>query len=194
MLKYCFLLFTLSTFSQTDSLLLAKKDSIYKSKAISFYSDEIYSTTIYKNTATNTAMGSATSRSIRFNFKVGNNSVINIGRKGKNLRDALKDDHEAIAELNKAYKYHLRKKRINNTLEYVSYLVAFGSFVPFFIGITNDNDPANALTIGGGAGVVAGWVGIYYFKNRTNKHMDNFAYSLRRSVEIYNTNLFQKTR
>lgn len=193
MLKYCFLLFTLSVFSQTDSLLLAKKDSIYNTRAIRFYADQVFSTTVYRDFNTNVVMGSASARSLKFNFQVGTGNVINIGRRAKNLRLVLKDDPEAIAELNRAYTVHLRKKRVNNTLEYVSYFAAFGCIVPLFLGIDRDeNNRVNALSVAGGTGVIAGWVGIYYFKNRTDKHMDAFSVSLQRSVQIYNANLLKK--
>lgn len=191
-ITFLLLCYSLFVCSQSDSLKRAKIDSIYNTKAIRFYTQQIYSTTVYKNASTNAPMGSATSRSLKFNFQVGDDRIINIGRKSKNLREAIKDDPEAIAELNKAYKVHLRKKRINNTLEYVSYFVAFGSIVPLFIGADRDVDKVNALSVGGGIGVVAGWAGIYYFKYRTDKHMDNFSASLSRSVQIYNANIYKK--
>lgn len=177
-------LISASAQAQNDSL---HKDSAYKSKCIYFYVYDVHSSSGYRNVSTNQNMGTTSSRSITFYFKVGDEGAVTRLRKnGKNLKAAIASDPEALKEFNNGYNKHLRKKRIANVLEFVSYAVAFTSVVPLLIGI-DDEQPAK--TVAGGVGVVAGITGIYVFKQMTDRQMDKFRDSIVKSVEVYNANL-----
>jgi|GEM_PF-5745183 len=176
-------------FSQHNSAL--NKDSVTKNELIYFYSATVNSSTNW-STYSGQSAGSATSRSLILRYKVGiDGDVMSIGRRGKNLKKIIRKDSLARNEFNRAYKVHLRKKRICNTIEVFSYLVTLGSAVTLFFGL--DEDPQlNGLSVAGGLGTTAGFASILIFKNRTDRHMDDFAASLAKSVEIYNTNLLKK--
>ena len=101
----------------------------------------------------------------------------------------LKSDTEAYAELQRAYKVHLRKKRICNILEYAGYAITLASAAFLFVGLDNyEADGVNGFLIGGGIGVVAGITDIVGFYILTEKHMDAFSKSIQKSISIYNKN------
>lgn len=179
-------------FAQQETL---NRDSVIKNDLIYFMSNDIYSTTEWKTYA-GESKGSATSRSLILRFRIGKEGdIMNIGRKGKYLKQYLIKDPEAYAEFRRAYKVHLRKKRICNTLEYFSYAATTAGAIFLFIGLDNyEDDGITAPLVAGGAGVVAGFTGIYVFKSLTDKHMDAFAASLNKSVKIYNDNLLKKCK
>ena len=182
-------------YSQTDSISRKIKiDSLYKFHLIHAFFTESYSTTNYYKGGV--GVGSATSRSMFFDFRVGIDGPIkNIGKRGKTLQKVLIADPIAHSECNKAYKVHLRKKRICNSLEFLGYATAIGSAIAVFVGLDNyeDNGVTPALVIGG-VGVALSLTDIIVFKKRTDKHMDAFSNSIRQSILTYNQNLISKIK
>ncbi len=185
-----FLVFLVSVnLSQTDSLAYKQKlESIKKDKLIYAYFTESYSTTNYSQGGV--GKGSATSRSMSFDFRLGSEGRLqNIGKRGSNLKPILINDKIAYDELNKAYNVHLRKKRICNALEVVGYVTLVASAIVLFVGGSNyENDGITPPLVIGGVGVVLSLTDIAVFKRRTDKHMDNFSNSIQQSVLIYNQN------
>lgn len=179
-----FSLFFLFSFSQND----LKLDSTLRSRLIYATSTEVFSSTSFRNSSTG-----ASARGLAVDFRVGPDGYYQTaGRRGKSLKAIFKDDPEALTELRRAYKVHLRKKRICNTLEYISYGVIVGSVIPFFIGLDDyETEGVTGLVVGGGIGVVAGFAGVLIFKKRTDKHMDDWRESVLRSISIYNNNLIK---
>jgi hypothetical protein len=182
----------LFTQGQSDSLRRQQRmDSIIKYHFIFNSTTDVSSVTSYQ-TFEGQGKGSTTTRSIDVDFRVGTEGWFqNIGRRGKNLKKVLQHDSEAMAELHKAYHVHLRKKRLFNTLEYISYPVALGSIAPLVFGI---DDSRPGLIAIGAVGVVAGWVGIYTFWQLTEKHMDAWKVSVNRAINIYNKNLLKNIK
>ena len=185
-----FLIFlSVNGFSQDTIKPSTKLDSIKKYELIYTYITETKTFTKYE-TQSGEKKGSTSTRGIFIDFKVGEDGRIqNIGRKGRNLMLILKSDTEAYAELQRAYKVHLRKKRICNTLEYVGYAITLASAAFLFVGLDNyEVDGVNGFLIGGGIGVVAGITDIVGFYILTEKHMDAFSKSIQKSISIYNKN------
>jgi len=143
------------------------------------------STTIYSSGKSTRATG------YRVRFKVGENAEFQkLGRNGKRLRKALANDQQALSQLDKAYKVHLRKKRIFNFLELTSKLALVGSMAPLIIGLDDyQNTGVTPLAVVGGVTLVAGLTGVFIFPKLTDKHMDLWANSVDASVRIYNENL-----
>ncbi len=189
------LLLPFLTFSQTaDQTRAAKRDSVKKNHFIYTYLQETISTTNYSSNGQ--ARGSTTSRGIFIDFRVGVDGPIkNIGRKCKSLENVIKNDPEAYAEFKKAYKVHLRKKRICNALEYIGYAVIVGGAISLFVGLDNyETDGVTTPAVIGGVGVVGGLTQIIVFHKLTDKHMDAFSKSIQETIQIYNTNLLAKIK
>ncbi|MCD6068261.1 MAG: hypothetical protein K0S33_3087 [Bacteroidetes bacterium] len=185
-----FVLLNIVLFSQTNTpAYAAKLDSITKNKFIFSTVSETYSS----SHSTNGGLTGGTARGISVYFHVGRDGYLqNIGRKSKNLLKAIKDDPEAVAELNNAKK-HLRKKRLYNTLEYVSYAVTLGGAITLFVGLDKREDTGESgLAAGGGVLTAAGFGGIIGFHRLTDKEMDSWRDSIKKAVEIYNQNLLAK--
>jgi hypothetical protein len=191
---FFFLLISLKSFSQSVSY-EQKLDSLKKYHLINTYSQETISTTNYY-TSSGSRIGSATARGIFIDFRVGIDGPIkNIGHKGKSLLNIIKNDPEALAELNKAYKVHLRKKRVCNVLEVVGYVVIAGGAAALFLGLDNYGDEGvTPAAVIGGVGVIGGLTEIIVFHKLTDKHMDAFSESIQRSIQIYNNNLIAKIK
>jgi hypothetical protein len=192
-----FLIFLISSsaFSQADSASYKQKlEDIKKHRLIYTTFTESYSTTNYSQGGV--SKGSATSRSMSFDFKVGNEGQLqNIGRRGSNLKSILINDKAAYDELNRAYNVHLRKKRVCNALEIVGYVTLVASAVVLFVGGSNyESDGVTPPLVIGGIGVVLSLTDIVVFKKRTDKHMDNFANSVQQSIVIYNQNQLNKIK
>lgn len=189
------LFFSFSTFAQTaDQIRTAKRDSVKKYHCIFTYVQETISTTNYSSNGQ--AKGSSSARGIFIDFRVGEDGPIkNIGRKGKSLENVIKNDPEAYAEFKKAYKVHLRKKKICNALEYVGYAVIVGGAISLFVGLDNyETDGVTPPAVIGGVGVVGGLTQIIVFHKLTDKHMDAFSKSIQESIQIYNANLLAKIK
>jgi hypothetical protein len=182
-------------FSQDTIKSSIKLDSIKKYELIYSYLTVTQSFTNYE-TQSGKKKGSTSARGIFIDFRVGLEGPIkNIGRRGKSLEKIIKNDAEAYKEFNIAYKVHLRKKRIFNTLEYFGYVIAAGSAVALFIGADNyETDGITGLAIAGGAGVVIGFVDILGFHKLTDNEMDKFSASIQKAINIYNNNLITKTK
>ena len=190
-----FILFPLNIVAQDMGVPNNKLDSVKKYQLIYTFITETKSFTTYE-TQTGQNKGSTSARGIFIDFRVGEEGPIkNIGRKGKSLMAIIKDDTEASAELNRAYKVHLRKKRICNILEFAGYGIVLISAVPLFIGLDDfETEGVTPLLVGGGIGVVAGCADILGFYMLTEKHMDAFSASIQKSISIYNKNLINKNK
>lgn len=195
-LYYLFLiLFSLDSVAQDTSVSNIKLDSIKKYHLIYSFVTETKTSSQFK-TQSGQNRGSASSRGIYLDFKVGvDGRMQNVGRRGKNLKSIIKDDPEAFAELESAYKVHLRKKRICNLLEYSGYAVVLVSAAFLFTGMSDyESDGVTPLLVGGGIGVVAGCADIIGFYILTEKHMNAYSASIQKSISIYNQNLLTKIK
>ena len=182
---FLFLILSFKGYSQKDSLHLKyRRDSLINSKTIFLYNSEILNTVAYNDAGTGQYMGAARSRSIILHFRVGNGYIKNLGKKGKNLKAVIETDTAAMTEFNRAYK-HLRKKRIANAIEYLSYAIAIGAIVPIAIGPGDDNPmfvPGIGIAIIGLTGIVVSYI-------KTEREMDKFRDSIIKCMYIYNHNL-----
>lgn len=188
-------LIAFSCYGQVDSAKFRQKFEDLKRTSLIFMSfTESFSTTNY--TKGSVSAGSATSRSMSFDFRLGSEGRWqNIGKGGKNLKPILINDKIAYNELNKAYNVHLKKKRICNTLEILGYVTLVGSAIVMFIGGSDyETDGVTAPLVIGGIGVAVSFADIIIFKKRTDKHMDDFANSIQQSVITYNDNQINKIK
>lgn len=182
-------------YGQVDSLKFKQKFEDLKRTSLIFMNfTETFSTTNYTK-GINSA-GSATSRSMSFDFRLGSEGRWQtIGKRGINLKPILINDKIAYDELNKAYKVHLKKKRICNTLEILGYVTLVGSAIVMFVGGSDyETDGVTAPLVIGGIGVAMSFADIVIFKKRTDKHMDDFANSIQQSVITYNDNQINKIK
>jgi len=189
------IVFSLNSVAQDTIVSNIKLDSIKKYHLIYTFVTETRTSTEYENQA-GQSKGSTSTRGIFLDFRVGEDGPIkNIGRKGKTLMAIIKDDPEASAELQRAYKVHLRRKRICNILEFTGYGIVLVAAVPLFIGLDDfETEGVTPLLVGGGIGVVAGCADILGFYMLTEKHMNAFSESIQKSISIYNKNLLTKTK
>lgn len=189
------ILFSLNSSAQDTIVSNIKLDSIKKYHLIYSFVTETKTSSQFK-TQSGQNRGSASSRGIYLDFKVGvDGRIQNVGRRGKNLKSIFKDDPEASAELKRAYKVHLRKKRICNVLEFAGYAIVLAAAVPLFMGLDDyETDGVTPLLVGGGIGVVAGCADIVGFYMLTEKHIYAFSESIQKSIIIYNKNLLTKTK
>lgn len=185
-----FLLLLQTTVGQTDNITRnATLDSIKKFVFIYPIVREHKTSTTYQDFSGNNK-GSTKTRGISIDFKIGVDGPIqNIGKRGKNLKEVIEDDPEALSEFNSAFKVHLRKKKIWNSLEYLGYVVAFGSAVVLFVGLDSyETDGVTGTAAAGGIGVAAGFTSVVVFYKLTEKEMDAYRDSILKSIEIYNRN------
>lgn len=190
-----FLLFLVSI--QTSAQTYQQKlDSIKKYHLIYATKFETQSTTTYYSQSSGAYKGKTSARGISIDFHQGIDGPLKtLKKKGKYLKQIIQNDPDALAEFNRAYKVHLRKKRICNFIEFFGYAVVAGSAIALFIGLDNyETDGVTAPVVIGGTGVVAGFTGIVVFKKLTDKHMDAFAASIQNSISIYNENLLNKIK
>lgn len=178
-----------------DTINQSKIDSIIKYQFIYLYvSDRIsnLSTTEMSTLKTSTS----SSRIIKINFSVGLDGTIEyIGRKGTELEVRIKSDPEALAEFKKA-REHRRKSKACFRYELLGYFVAVAACVPGVIGLIkkDDNEKEDAIPflVGGGIGIVGGFVVINVFHFKTDKELDSYITYINSTVAIYNQNLLLK--
>ena len=183
-------------FSQeSDKALQNKIDSVKKYHIIYSLRQDVTSTEITKSTSS-TPGYSSTSRGISFDFHIGVDGPLQSisTAKAKNLEKIIKNDPEAYAEFKNAL-VHIRKKRINNLFEYISYVGLIGSFFPLTYSlVTYQDNGITGLTIGSGVGLVVSLAGTVIFNKATDKQMDKWAESIEKSIQIYNKNLLAKIK
>jgi hypothetical protein len=191
-------------FSQnTTNVFNARLDSIKKTKYIYSNISEISSSTTKnsytpgqpENTIGNKTLAGGSARGITIAFTIGTDGYFQgLGRKSKNLKDAVKTDPEAIAELMIANK-HLKKKKLYHTLEYCSYALTACAAISLFFGLDEyKDDGASGLLVAGSIGVVGGFSSIVVFKKKTDKHMDAWKEHIKKTIDIYNENLISKIK
>lgn len=187
-LSLMFLLLASKTvFSQKDSLSIDPK---LKDKIIYYIVKDNVSAYNSRYVTTGNNQISTRSRRVSIDFRVGENGeVINIGRKGRDLKKAFNGDKEAIAELEKAYRIR-NKMRLCNATE----LLCAGTFVVTGLAAwTRMDDEDEPFPVGLTVVSVTTLGGMYFFYYKTEQYLTKFGDTVLNSIEIYNKNLQEKT-
>jgi hypothetical protein len=193
-----------SCFSQdTTEIFKIKLDSIKKTKYIFSNISETSSSSSKNSIKAGTSgnsigdktLAGGSARGISIAFTVGTDGYFQgLGRNSKNLKEAIKTDPEALAELIKA-NMHLKKKKMYHTLEYFSYALTVGAAISLFIGLDDYKEVGvSGPLVAGSIGVAGGFSSIIIFKKKTDKHMDAWEEHIKKSIEIYNQNLITKIK
>jgi hypothetical protein len=193
-LLFLVLFFSKNITSQT-TIEQSKIDSLKKYKMIHMSGLDITTSTVYTSGANAGKTVGGTARSLIVDFKIGEvGSWKSVGKKGKNIYEIIKNDALALKEYENS-RMHLRKKKLYNVLEWVSYPIGLGSAIPLSIGAENfEDEGVNGLLVGGIIGVVVGLTSIVIFKKLTDKEMDRWAESLVNAAQVYNENLVKNLK
>jgi len=196
LLTFLIILSSLSVFSQvTDLVLQHKIDSIEKFELI-YLNKETIKVTRTTSASGSTPGNSPTSKSINFDFHVGADSPFKSieTAQAKNLEKIIMKDPEAYAEFKNAM-VHLKKHRTNEIFKFVSYAGIVVCIFPFAGSMSElGENGVTGKTAASGAGILISFIGTIVFEKAANKHMDGWANSIVKSVQIYNENLIKNIK